>query len=79
MNPKPKALSRYKTWLSEGLMIGDFNSHVRWDRPNREWTFRRFVDALKSVGFESLYHQQSRLELGEEEDPTLYWRSRAAS
>lgn len=75
-DPKPQALALYKQWLDQGLMIGDFNSHVRWDRPSREWTFRRFVDALNQAGFESLYHQRNALRLGEEEATTLYWRSR---
>lgn len=76
LNPKPQAFGRYREWLGEGLMIGDFNSHVRWDRPSREWTFRRFVDALKAAGIESLYHQRRGLDFGEEEATTLYWRSR---
>lgn len=75
-NPNPDAFLRYREWLGEGLMLGDFNNHVRWDRPRREWTFRRFVRALGQEGLASLYHERNELELGAEEAATLYWRSR---
>lgn len=61
--PSPDAFLRYREWLGEGLMLGDFNNHVRWDRPRSEWTFRRFAQVLGDEGLASLYHERNELEL----------------
>lgn len=74
--PRSEAMSLYGDWLGEGLLLGDFNSHVRWDRARSKHSFRRYVEDLRATSIYSLYHRRLGIEQGEERDATLYWRSR---
>ena len=56
----------------ESLVIGDLNSNVQWDRPDRWWNHTDNVRTLKEIGLCSLYHEIHGIEQGNEPDPTLY-------
>ena len=72
-----QALDVYADLLAEAPVVvaGDFNNAVLWDRPGNSGNFANMVEALTNRGLVSAYHQAKSIVLGEEADPTLYWRS----
>lgn len=56
----------------KSLILGDLNSNVRWDRPDRWWNHSDNVRILEGVGIKSLYHESFNVDQGKEEDPTFY-------
>lgn len=54
------------------LILGDLNSNIRWDRPDRWWNHSDNVRILKNLGLQSLYHHTKGVEQGDEPDPTFY-------
>lgn len=56
----------------ECVLLGDLNSNIQWDRPDRWWNHSDNVKILDSLGLKSLYHEQYNLDQGEETDPTFY-------
>lgn len=69
-----RGLDVYSDFLMEApsLVIGDFNSHSRFDRGNEEWTHARLVQRLTDdFGLASAFHSHH---VESEEPPTLYWR-----
>ena len=71
-----KYLQSHRRDLAEDecLLIGDLNSNVQWDRPDRWWNHTDNVLILKEIGLHSLYHEFNGIEQGNEPDPTLYHR-----
>jgi len=43
-------------------LIGDLNSNVQWDRPDRWWNHTDNVLILKEIGLHSLYHELNGIE-----------------
>ena len=69
------ALSYYKDWLAEtdrGIIAGDFNNSVIWDKGTKESNFINTNSALNSLGYQSVYHQLSGEDFGAETAATLY-------
>jgi exodeoxyribonuclease-3 len=58
------------------VVAGDFNNHVCWDTPRGKNRFRDIDALLQEAGLASAYHRHHGVGLGEEEDPTIYWRKR---
>lgn len=56
----------------ECMLLGDLNSNVQWDRPDRWWNHSDNVRILDSLGLKSIYHEQYRVEQGAETEPTFY-------
>jgi len=54
------------------ILLGDLNSHVRFDRQGRWWNHSDNVRILNALGLKSVYHEQFGLAQGAEEDPTFY-------
>lgn len=54
------------------LVLGDLNSNVKWDRPDRWWNHSDNVRILRSIGLQSLYHDSKGIEQGGEPDPTFF-------
>jgi exodeoxyribonuclease III len=59
------------------IVAGDFNNHVRWDRPRKANNHAIAVAELAALGLVSAYHAFHGLGQGAERHPTLYWRDRA--
>lgn len=77
--PFLSSLDRYPTFLENNpsMIAGDFNNHVRWDKPGHRNNQADAVDRLKSMGLVSAYHTHNGLEHGAETEPTHYWRDRS--
>ena len=54
------------------IILGDLNSNVQWDRPDRWWNHSDNVRILEGLGIKSLYHESLGVDQGKEEDPTFY-------
>jgi endonuclease/exonuclease/phosphatase family metal-dependent hydrolase len=78
--PTLRALATYREFLRErsSIVAGDFNNHVRWDRPGKAWSHSRAVAAFGRLGLVSAYHAFEAVDQGSEWHPTFYWRTRSA-
>lgn len=78
IGPLRRALSRYKTFLTESpaIVAGDLNHNVYWDKPGYRNNHRASVDRLAQMGLVSAYHACTGEAQGSETTPTLYWRDR---
>ena len=60
------------------MVLGDFNSNVRWDEWDRWWNHTDVVRELSVLGLESIYHHYNSEPQGKETQPTFFMnRSRA--
>jgi exodeoxyribonuclease-3 len=77
--PTLRALTAYRNFLtkSPAIIAGDFNNHVRWDKPGKVWSHARAVAACERLGLVSAYHAFEGVEHGAERHPTFFWRTRS--
>ena len=69
------ALEYYVDWLNDsdqGLICGDFNNSVIWDRGTKASNFLSTSKRLQELGFESVFHRLEKKDFGEENVATLY-------
>ena len=80
-NPGPlrQALRRYDGFLrsSPAVVAGDFNNHVRWDKPGWPINHINAVRDLERLGMVSAYHAARGVEAGNEPEPTYFQYRRA--
>ena len=71
-----RALEYYSDFIQDGpgIVAGDFNDNVLWDKQRRGEGFQESLDALATSGFASVYHENFREDFGRESRPTLTWR-----
>jgi exodeoxyribonuclease-3 len=74
-----QAVLRYADLLQErpSVVAGDFNNHVRWDKPGKPSNMRNAEALLAERGFVSAYHHWLGVDLGDEPAPTHYWQTRS--
>jgi hypothetical protein len=71
------AVERYRGFLlaAPSIIIGDFNSHARWDRDDPIINHSRLVEMLaREFGLVSAYHSAPGRDADAPEEPTLYWQ-----
>jgi exodeoxyribonuclease-3 len=78
LGPLRRALRDYRSFLGAeaAVVTGDFNNHVRWDKPGRLNNHQLAVDDLARLRLASAYHAFHGAGQGGERHPTLYWRDR---
>ena len=76
--PFVRATERYRSFLHEPstVVAGDFNNHVRWDKPGKINNHANAIAQLASARLASAYHVNRGVEHGAENEPTHYWRDR---
>ncbi len=76
--PLRLAVTRYRDFLSErpGIIAGDWNNNVIWDRPGWRINQASHVRVLAERGLVSVYHEVMNEPQGGETIPTHYWRDR---
>jgi hypothetical protein len=75
--PTRAALNHYRPFLTDGwpsVVAGDFNHHVRWDKPGSEGNFAAIATDLQALGLESAYHRHHDCSLGGEKHATHFFR-----
>jgi exonuclease III len=56
----------------ECLILGDLNSNVIWDRPDRWWNHSDNLEILDELGLRSMYHESTGANPGDEQHSTFY-------
>uniref|UniRef100_UPI00403EFDC7 hypothetical protein n=1 Tax=Lentilactobacillus hilgardii TaxID=1588 RepID=UPI00403EFDC7 len=58
--------------LKKSILIGDFNSNVKWDNDHGYRTHSDFNNLMKQINHVSAYHSQERVPFGQEQQATFY-------
>jgi exonuclease III len=69
------AIKYYEAWLNEsdgGIICGDFNNSIIWDKSKKESNFKETNETLNGLGFRSAYHELTNEDFGKEKLNTLY-------
>lgn len=76
--PLLQALDKYRGFIESAPTVigGDFNNHVVFDKPNKVNNFTNNVARLNELGLASGYHHFNKVSVGDEREPTHYWRDR---
>jgi len=69
------ALEHYRPFIAAqaGIIAGDFNANVIWDKPGRADNFANMIQDIESIDRVSAYHVQHSQIFGKERDPTISW------
>ena len=73
------AVIHYESFLraGNGVVAGDFNASVIWDRDDGVGSFKALDTALSDLGLVSAYHAHRNVSLGAEPEKTHFWQRSA--
>ena len=77
--PVLRALDAASSFCAESrplVVAGDFNNHSIWDRPGKPNNMAAITEAMHALGLVSAYHWTRGVALGDESEPTHFWRDR---
>lgn len=80
VTPNPRttreAVMYYAPFLgsADGVVAGDFNASVLWDRDDGMESFKALDATLSDLGLVSAYHARRNVPLGEEPEKTHFWQ-----
>jgi hypothetical protein len=74
VGPLLRSLTAYRDFVAAAPLVvaGDFNNHVRWDRPDKKNNHANAVSRLEELGSVSAYHAAKGVAQGEDTDTTHY-------
>jgi endonuclease/exonuclease/phosphatase family metal-dependent hydrolase len=65
-------IHKFDIQQNDCIILGDFNSNVRWDKHDAWWRHTEVVEELSQLKIESLYHHQFNEAQGDESEPTFF-------
>ena len=79
--PLRQALRRYRRFLrsAPAVVAGDFNNHVRWDKPGWPINHANAVRDMAHLGLVSAYHVARGVAAGNEPEPTYFQHRRMSA
>ena len=74
--PTIAAFEHYASFLesSNAIAAGDFNNCPAFDKPSRKNKMSNTVAFMQRCGLKSAYHSFNKCNLGDEAEPTHFWR-----
>ena len=69
-------IEKYASFFnSSSIFLGDFNSNMKWNHHHKKGhNYLHFLQLMKNIGMESVYHDLNNIQYGQEKISTSYFR-----